>query len=59
REGPGPWVSLLIEAVWKGFSMLYSFITILKAKSYPLSFLHTSLDVGALKALFDRFFEKV
>jgi len=37
---------LLIEAVWKGFSMLYSFITILKAKSYPLSFLHTSLDVG-------------
>jgi hypothetical protein len=46
-------VSLLTEAVWNGFSMLYSFITILKAKSYPLSFLHTGLDVGDTTKAFD------
>jgi len=35
------------KVVWNEFSMRYSFTTILKAKRYPLFFLHRELDYSA------------
>jgi len=39
-----PMGSLVTEVVWNEFSMRYSSIIILKAKRYPLFFLHIELD---------------
>jgi transposase-like protein len=43
-----PMGSLVTEVVWNEFSMRSSFTTILKARKYPLSFLHRELDTTQL-----------
>src|SRR4030043_19091 len=47
EEEPGPWESLATEVVWNEFSLRFSITTILKAKRYPLSFLHRELDISS------------
>jgi hypothetical protein len=48
EEGQDRWGSLVTEAVWNEFSTQYFFTTILKARRYPLSFLHRELDIGQI-----------
>jgi hypothetical protein len=48
-------VSLETRAVWNESFMRYSITIILKAKRYPLSYLHTGLDKSSRGRGFDFF----